>query len=86
MYRGWEYTGQVVATFKEILVEVVIAIDRGSKIDCNFKDNGSNDGEVWRMTLSESRGCLISNLVQSKSYLSASLSTHMRVSVMALTW
>ena len=86
MYRGWEYPGQVGITCKEILVEVVIAFDRGSNFDCNVKDNCSNDGKVWRRTLSESRGCLISNLVQPKSYLAASLSTHMRVSVMALTW
>ena len=29
MYRGWEYPGQLGLTFKEILVEVVIAVDRG---------------------------------------------------------
>ena len=33
MYRGWEYPGQVGVTYKEILVEVVIAIDRGSNFD-----------------------------------------------------
>ena len=33
MYRGWEYSGQVGVTCKDILVEVVIAVDRGSNFD-----------------------------------------------------